>query len=206
MKKEDLAFPLHVIMHPFDGFWDMKYEQRGKLRVAALIMLLVMGAIIVQKQYAGFLVNRIDPRTLNSLSDIIQILFTFFLWSVSNWAVCTLTEGEGKLKDIMMATAYSLVPVVLIYYPTTLLSNVLTQEETAFYYLLNAIALIWSLGLLIVGIMTVHQYTVSKTMVTMFLTIIMAMIIVFLMMLLYSLFQQIIDFVINIYTELIFRK
>lgn len=206
MKKEDLAFPLHVIMHPFDGFWDMKYEQRGKLRVVALIMLLVMGAIIVQKQYAGFLVNRIDPRTLNSLSDIIQILFTFFLWSVSNWAVCTLTEGEGKLKDIMMATAYSLVPVVLIYYPTTLLSNVLTQEETAFYYLLNAIALIWSLGLLIVGIMTVHQYTVSKTMVTMFLTIIMAMIIVFLMMLLYSLFQQIIDFVINIYTELIFRK
>lgn len=206
MKKEDLTFPLHVIMHPFDGFWDMKYEQRGKLRVAALIMLLVMGAIIVQKQYAGFLVNRIDPRTLNSLSDIIQILFTFFLWSVSNWAVCTLTEGEGKLKDIMMATAYSLVPVVLIYYPTTLLSNVLTQEETAFYYLLNAIALIWSLGLLIVGIMTVHQYTVSKTMVTMFLTIIMAMIIVFLMMLLYSLFQQIIDFVVNIYTELIFRK
>lgn len=206
MKKEDFTFPLHVIMHPFDGFWDMKYEQRGKLSVVALIMLLVMGAIIVQQQYAGFLVNYIDPRALNSLTDIIQILFAFFLWSVSNWAVCTLTEGEGKLKDIMMATAYSLVPVVLIYYPTTLLSNVLTQEETAFYYLLNSIALIWSLGLLIVGIMTVHQYTVSKTIVTMFLTIIMAMIIVFLMMLLYSLFQQIVDFVVNIYTELIFRK
>lgn len=206
MKKEDFTFPLHVIMHPFDGFWDMKYEQRGKLSVVALIMLLVMGAIIVQQQYAGFLVNYIDPRALNSLTDIIQILFAFFLWSISNWAVCTLTEGEGKLKDIMMATAYSLVPVVLIYYPTTLLSNVLTQEETAFYYLLNSIALIWSLGLLIVGIMTVHQYTVSKTIVTMFLTIIMAMIIVFLMMLLYSLFQQIVDFVVNIYTELIFRK
>lgn len=206
MKKEDFTFPLHVIMHPFDGFWDMKYEQRGKLSVVALIMLLVMGAIIVQQQYAGFLVNYIDPRALNSLTDIIQILFAFFLWSISNWAVCTLTEGEGKLKDIMMATAYSLVPVVLIYYPTTLLSNVLTQEETAFYYLLNSIALLWSLGLLIVGIMTVHQYTVSKTIVTMFLTIIMAMIIVFLMMLLYSLFQQIVDFVVNIYTELIFRK
>lgn len=206
MKKEDLTFPLHVIVHPFDGFWDMKYENKGKLRVVALIIALVIGAFILQKQYAGFLVNFIDPRTLNSLSDITQILFAFFLWSISNWSVCTLVEGEGKLKDIMMATAYSLVPIVLIYYPTTLLSNVLTQEESAFYYLLNSIALIWSVCLLIVGMMTVHQYKVSKTLVTMFLTILMAAVVIFLMMLLYSLFQQIIDFAANIYTELIFRK
>lgn len=206
MKKEDFSFPLHVIMHPFDGFWDMKYEQKGKLKMVVLIMILFIGATIIQNQYAGFLVNRIDPRTLNSLSDMIQILFAFFLWCISNWAVCTLSEGEGRFKDIMMATAYSLVPMILIYYPTTLLSNILTQEETAFYYLLNSIALIWSLGLLIVGTMTVHQYNVSKTILTMFLTIIMAVIVVFLMMLLYSLFQQIVDFVVNIYTELIFRK
>ncbi|MNJ51435.1 Yip1 domain protein [compost metagenome] len=206
MKKEDFSFPLHVIMHPFDGFWDMKYEQKGKLKMVVLIMILVIGATILQNQYAGFLVNRLDPRTLNSLSDMIQILFAFFLWCISNWAVCTLTEGEGRFKDIMMATAYSLVPMILIYYPTTLLSNILTQEETAFYYLLNSIALIWTLGLLIVGTMTVHQYNVSKTIVTMFLSIIMAVIVIFLMMLLYSLFQQIVDFVVSIYTELIFRK
>lgn len=206
MKKEDFTFPLHVILHPFDGFWDMKYEQKGKLRIATLILLLVIGAVIVQKQYAGFLVNRMDPRTLNSFSDLMQSLFAFFLWCVSNWAVCTLTEGEGKFKDIMMATAYSFVPIVLIYYPTTLLSHFLTQEESAFYYLLNSIALIWSLGLLIVGTMTVHQYTVSKTLVTMALTLVMVVIVIFLWMLLFSLFQQIIDFVVNIYTELIFRK
>ncbi|WP_110929847.1 Yip1 family protein [Paenibacillus bouchesdurhonensis] len=206
MKKEDFSFPLHVIVHPFDGFWDMKYEQRGKLRMVALILILVIGALIFQKQYAGFLVNRIDPRTLNSLDDVIQILFAFFLWSISNWAVCTLMDGEGRFKDIMMATAYSLVPLILIYYPTTFISNFLTQEEAAFYYLLNTMALIWCAGLLIAGTMTVHQFTMGKTLVTMLLTLIMAAIVIFLMLLLYSLFQQMIDFVYSIYTELIFRK
>lgn len=206
MKKEDFSFPLHVIMHPFDGFWDMKYEQRGKLRIVALILTLVIGAFIFQNQYAGFLVNRIDPRTLNSLSDVIQNLFAFFLWSISNWAVCTLMDGEGRFKDIMMATAYSLVPLILICYPTTLVSNVLTQEEAVFYYLLNAIALIWCAGLLVIGTMTVHQFTMGKTLVTMMLSLVMAAIVIFLMLLLYSLFQQMIDFVYSIYTELIFRK
>ncbi|MNJ43732.1 Yip1 domain protein [compost metagenome] len=206
MKKEDFSFPLHVIVHPFDGFWDMKYEHRGRLRIVALILILVIGGLIFQKQYAGFLVNRIDPRTLNSLSDVIQNLFAFFLWSISNWAVCTLMDGEGRFKDIMMAAAYSLVPLILICYPTTFISNVLTQEEAVFYYLLNAIALIWCAGLLVIGTMTVHQFTLGKTLVTMGLTLIMAAIVIFLMLLLYSLFQQMVDFVYSIYTELIFRK
>ncbi|MOA62650.1 hypothetical protein D3C78_1881390 [compost metagenome] len=67
-------------------------------------------------------------------------------------------------------------------------------------------ALIWCAGLLIAGTMTVHQFTMGKTLVTMLLTLIMAAIVIFLMLLLYSLFQQMIDFVYGIYTELIFRK
>lgn len=206
MKKEDLTFPLHVIAHPFDGFWDMKFERRGRMGVAALILALVIGAFIVQKQYAGFLVNRIDPRSLNSLYDVIRILFAFLLWSLSNWAVCTLMDGEGKVKDIMIATAYALVPIVLFYYPSTLLSNVLTLDESAFYFLLNSAALLWCGGLLIVGMMTVHQFTAGKTAVTMLLTLVAAAILVFLLLLVYSLYQQMFDFVQNVYRELIFRR
>ncbi|GMK41838.1 hypothetical protein PCCS19_48970 [Paenibacillus sp. CCS19] len=206
MKVEWLRFPLHVIVRPFDGFWDMKYEKKGKGLVALLILVLLIVAVIIQKQFSGFLVNFNDPRYLNSIDEFKYILLPFVLWCLGNWSVTTLLDGEGRLKEIMITTAYALTPLVLIYYPTTLMSNFLTNEESSFFYLLNSFAGLWFIWLLFVGMMTVHQYTAAKTIVTMLLTIVVMAIIVFLGMLVFSLIQQIIGFVYSIYYELIFRN
>ncbi|MFD1953620.1 Yip1 family protein [Paenibacillus thailandensis] len=205
MKQDYIKFPLHLIVHPFDGFWDMKYDGKGKLRVAIFILALVAVAVILQKQYSGFLVNYNDLRYLNSFSDILTIVVPFLLWCVANWSITTLMEGEGKFKEIVMATGYSLVPIVLVYIPATLASRFMVMEETAFYYLLNAVAFLWFAGLLFVGTMTVHQYTALKTVWTMVLTVVAMGLIVFLAALLFSMLQQIYDFVVNVYRELIFR-
>ena len=95
MKQDFFRFPLHVIVHPFDSFWDLKYDGKGKLRVALVILMLVVLSVIMQKQFSGFLVNFNDPRNLNSIMELITIVFPFFLWCVSNWAITTLMEGEG---------------------------------------------------------------------------------------------------------------
>jgi hypothetical protein len=205
MKQDFIKFPLHLIVHPFDGFWDMKYDGKGKVRVALFILALVVLSVILQNQFAGFLVNYNDPRYLNSLTQLITIVFPFFLWCVSNWAITTLMDGEGKFKEIVMATGYALLPLVLIYVPFTIASRFMVQEETAFYYLFNSISTIWFIGLLFVGTMTVHQYSAMKTIVTMILTVIVMGIIVFLGTLVMSMMQQIYEFIVNIYRELIFR-
>ncbi|WP_058302664.1 YIP1 family protein [Gorillibacterium timonense] len=205
MLRDFVSFPLHLIVHPFDGFWDMKFEKRGKLKVALTLIFLTFLAIVVQKQFAGFLVNFNDPRQLNNLNELIYLVLPFFLWCIANWSVTTLLEGEGKFSEIVMASSYSLVPIVLIYFPMTLVSRFMAQEETAFYYLLNSIAGIWFVLLLFVGIMTVHQYSASKTIITMILSVIVMVIIVFLGALVFSMIQQIYEFIMNIYRELIFR-
>ncbi|GAK38344.1 Yip1 family protein [Paenibacillus urinalis] len=206
MKQDFIKFPLHLIIHPFDGYWDLKYEGKGKLRVAITILFLLFITMVIQRQFAGFLVNFNDPRTLNSLAELQYVVLPFILWCVSNWSITTLMEGEGKFSEIVNATAYALIPMILVYLPMTLISRFMTQEETAFYYLLNTVAAIWFIYLLFVGIMTVHQYTATKTIVTILLTIVVMAIIVFLGTLVMSLVQQIIEFVINIYRELIFRS
>lgn len=206
MKQDFIKFPLHLIIHPFDGYWDLKYEGKGKLRVAITILFLLFITMVIQRQFAGFLVNFNDPRTLNSLAELQYVVLPFILWCVSNWSITTLMEGEGKFSEIVNATAYALIPMILVYLPMTLISRFMTQEETAFYYLLNTVAAIWFIYLLFVGIMTVHQYTATKTIVTILLTIVVMAIIVFLGTLVMSLVQQFIEFVINIYRELIFRS
>jgi hypothetical protein len=194
-----------LIAHPFEGFWDMKYEGKGKMRVALIVIFLTVVTLIVQKQYAGFLVNYNDPRYINSIDELKYMVLPFLLWCISNWSITTLMEGEGKFKEIVMATSYSLIPLVLIYLPMTLISRFMADEETSFYYLINAVAVIWFVYLLFIGTMTVHQYTASKTVITMVLTVVVMGIIVFLGMLLLSMAQQIFEFIYNVYTELIFR-
>jgi hypothetical protein len=205
MKQNFIKFPLRLIVHPFEGFWDLKYEERGRLSVAFSIVFLLIIVMILQKEYTGFLVNFNDPRYLNSIDEFIFILLPFVLWCVSNWSVTTLMEGEGRFKDIVMASAYSLLPMALIYLPTMIISNFMAQEETAFYYLFNSFAVLWFVYLLFIGTMTMHQYTASKTIVTMLLTLIVMAVVVFLGMLVFSMIQQITDFIVNLYTELVFR-
>ncbi|MBD7967375.1 Yip1 family protein [Paenibacillus gallinarum] len=205
MKQDFFKFPLHLIVHPFDGFWDLKYEGKGKVKVALIIVFVLFLTFVLQRQFAGFLVNYNDPRTLNSLAELQYVILPFFLWCIAGWSITTLMEGEGKFREIVMATAYSLVPIILIYLPMTLISRFLTVEESSFYYLFNTFAIIWFLYLLFVGTMTVHQYTPAKTILTMLLTVVTMGIMVFLGTLVFSLIQQMIEFIVNIYRELIFR-
>lgn len=205
MKPEHYKFPFHVILHPFDGFWDMKYEGKGNARIAMIILALFVLNVILQRQFAGFLVNFNDPRNLNSLDDIQFTVLPFFLFCIANWSITTLMEGEGKFKEIVMATGYSLLPIVLINLPLTYISRFMTLEETPFYYLINGFAVIWFCYLLFVGIMTVHQYTATRTVLTLALTVVAMGIVVFLGSLVISMGMQMYYFVLNIYRELIFR-
>jgi hypothetical protein len=201
-----IKFPIHLIMHPFDGFWDLKFEERGKFKVATIIVLLMILTMIIQWQFSGFLVNYNDIRYLNIFDEVKLILVPFILWCVANWSLTTLMDGEGKFRDIVLATSYSLVPLIIVYLISTLISNVITLEEASLYHLLNSIAILWFIWLMVVGSMTIHQYSPSKTMITMFLTLIAMGIIIFLGLLFFSLVQQIIDFIVNLYQEFMIRE
>ncbi|MGZ9585114.1 YIP1 family protein [Paenibacillus marinisediminis] len=197
--------PFYTMIHPFNGFWEMKYEQKGRLTIAFLLLGLLTIFTIVKQQFSGFVVNFNQSSKLNSLEELLYILLPFLLWCVANWSLTTLMDGEGKFKDIVMATGYAMLPLVIIFLPQTLISTLMTNGESPFYYLLDVIAYGWSLWLLFVGTMTVHQYSPGKTIATMLLTLIVIGIIVFLSILFFSMMQQMINFAISIYRELSFR-
>lgn len=197
--------PFYTMIHPFNGFWEMKYEKKGRIKIALVILFLLVVGTIVKRQYNGFVINFNNPDQLNTLNELQFIVLPFILWCVANWSLTTLMDGEGKFKEIVIATAYSLLPLVLVYYPQVLYSNVITADEGSFYYLLEVIAMIWSLWLLFTGTMTVHQYTPGKTVATMLLTLVMMGIIIFLGVLFFSMLQQMITFVQSIYREISFR-
>ncbi|GIO13250.1 hypothetical protein J19TS2_28050 [Cohnella xylanilytica] len=202
---ERLRFPFYVIVHPFKGFWELKYDKKGNWIVAMAIVLLVSLASMFQYQYSGFIVNTHSPYSFNSLVQLRNVILPFFLWCVANWSLTTLMDGEGKFGEIVISSAYAMLPIFMLFVPATIYSRFITQEETAFYYYLNGFAVIWFLYLMFVSTMTVHQYTVLKTLVTIGLSVVCMGFIVFLGMLFFSLIQQMYSVYFTIYRELQFR-
>jgi len=114
-------------------------------------------------------------------------------------------EGEGTFRDIVIATSYSLVPLILINFPLSIISNYITLEEGPLLYTFQAIAILWTAFLLYVGTMVTHQYEPGKTFGTMVLSVIGIMIIIFIGMLFINLILEISGFVDTIYKEIIYR-
>ncbi len=206
MLMEQIKFAVYVVFHPFNGYWEIKYENKGKVWTALSLLFLLFMVIVLKRQHTGFIMNFNNPNTLNSLNELLYIILPFFLFCIANWSLTTLMDGEGKFKEIIMAAGYALVPMVVVNVFTTAASRVLNWEESSFLHLLDSTAFLCFLALLFIGTMTVHQYTIGKTVFTIFLTLVVIGIIIFLGMLFFSLIQQMVAFVMTIYQEITLRQ
>ena len=200
-----IRFPKYILLHPFDGYEEFKRYKKAKLKVAVVFITLFAFFRIFSFQYTGFLINPNNPLDLNSLNEIFSVVLLVFLFTVGNWSVTTLMEGKGSYKEILMVTGYALFPLVVIGFPSVILSNFLTLEEMAFYSLMMLIAYILTGWMLFMGILNIHQYGLFKTILAFIATIVSMSVMMFLGLLFFDLIQQFIAFVVSIYEELSLR-
>ncbi|MHB1485292.1 MAG: YIP1 family protein [Saccharofermentanales bacterium] len=202
---EKAKFAFHVILHPFKGFWELMREKMGSFTVATIILILLIITYILRRQATGFIYNYNVIYQMNLIIQITSVAIPFLLWCVANWSITTLVEGEGSIKYIYIASAYAMIPIILLNVPMLVLSQFLTMNESSLYLLLDNISLLWTGSLLLIGIMTIHQFTLRKTVVTIFIAVITMAIMIFLFLLFIAVLSQMINFVLLIYSELSFR-
>ena len=203
---KDYKYSNYVIFHPFDGFWDINHEKKGNVKSATLILCLFTVLFALRAQFSGYIVTKTISAEVNALFSCAMILMPLCFWIIANWCFTTLMDGKGSLKDIYIFTCYSLKPYVLLALPLLIMSHVLTSNEAMFYYLLNSVGLIWIIGLLFFGMITVHDYSLAKGIVTAVLSIVGICVIIFLLLLMVSVVQNILDFILNIYKEISLRS
>ncbi len=201
---QELCYVFHLIYHPFDGFWDLKHEKRGSVRAASTVIVLTILAFFYQSVGTGYIAN-----PSNSYSTIfVQILAVavpLILWTVSNWCLTTLFDGEGSFKDIYIACGYAIAPLPILVTISTVLTNILTAEEMAITTLLVSIGFIWAGLLLFFGMAVTHDYTMGKNMITVIGSVLAMAVIMFVAILFSSLIAKIVSFVSSIVIEVSYR-
>lgn len=200
-----LRYSLYVILHPFDGFWDLGHEKRGSLAAANTIVILTLLTHLWDMRYASFMFNSTRWERVNILMTILGILVPLAIWVVANWSLTTLMDGKGKLKDIYIATAYAFTPYILIGLPMIVVSNIITFEEGVFYTYFKAFALIWCVFLILAGMMMVHDYSFGKGILSSLFSLVGMAIIIFILLLFFSLISDAIAYFVSLFKEISFR-
>lgn len=203
--KEKWKYAFYTVSHPMDAYYEIRHRDRGSVPIAIVLVILFSISFSVNRISASFVVNETDPLDVNSITELFAVLLLYLLICVGNWSVTCLMEGEGRLKDIAIAIGYAMTPMIVCVNIATIFSQFITEDEGGFYWLIFMAGVVYGLIMMMMGIMVVHNYTLGKTLITVFLTFVAMFIMIFIALLLADLVGQVYSFFYSIYQELIYR-
>jgi Yip1 domain. len=203
--KEKLHYLKYSIFHPFDGFYEIKFRNKGSALLAAIILIIYGILQCASYQYNGFVMNQNPLHEMNSITIFISSLSILILFTVSNWTITTLFNGKGNMKDIFIVLCYSMVPVIIAQAIVIFVSNFVIEEEIMILQSLQSFAWVWFVFLLIAGLCVTHEYSFSVNIVTLLATFAAAIIIIFLLILFFTLMERMAAFFISVVQEFMRR-
>jgi hypothetical protein len=200
-----LRYSLYTAVHPLDGFWDLTHEKRGSVAAANIIVALAVLVEILRLTLTSFQFVTVNMEYFNAVIVMLRILLPILLWVVANWSLTTLMDGKGRMRDIYMAIAYALAPSVIINAVMIILSRLITFDEGAVYWVLAGFSALWTAILILAGMMMIHDYSLTKTVLSSLLTIVGMGVMVFIFVVFFSLISDAAAYFVSLYKEILFR-
>ena len=195
-----------VARRPIETFYELKYIRYINIPLTLALLALWFVSEVTARQFTSFRFQMYNPNELNILIQFISTVVIFALFCICNWAVCAIADGEGKFGEICSFLSLSLVPYIVFNFLGTALSNVLVLQEAMFLQIFTGIGLLWTGVLFFHALRIVHNYSAMKTVGVFLLTIFLIAVIAFILVLLFSLFNQVYSFGYSLYRELLYRS
>lgn len=204
MKMKSLN-PFTCIAHPFDQFHALRFKGGVSKLYPAVIVAAWMLISVMERQNTGFLFNTHRAADLNIFIIIAKTVVLFIFWVAGSWTVSTFAGGIGRLWEIIDVSAYALLPYLALKLVNIGLSHVFVLGESGFLGYIALAGLLWSGGLLLIGLRQVNNLDLLETFIHMLLTVVSMAVMVFLCVLFYTLTHQLWIFFYTIIREIMFR-
>ncbi len=203
IKNEKIHLATTVILHPVENFRDIKEKKLTSIPICLVIIALYYVFTVMETTLGGFSFVYFDPSSYNALLILAKTAGIVVIWTFCNWAVCTLFNGKGNLKEIFTVISYSLIPSLIGSFVYVICTNVLVPDEAAFLSILTTVCTLYTLFILVIGTMIVHDYSIGTFLFTTLLTLLACGIVLFLFIVVVVLLQQTTGFFATIYSEIL---
>ncbi|MBE5786755.1 MAG: YIP1 family protein [Clostridiales bacterium] len=197
---------MKVLGHPSSELYEMKYYKVWPILPTVVILLAWYATEVLAIYATDFKFNYNNLTNVNILYTFASTVGLFLLWTVVNWAVTTLLDGKGSIREIFCATSYALIPYVAVSILCVVMSHLLIMEEESFMTIFRAFGLLYSLLIFVSAMATIHDYSMAKAILSILLSLAGIVFILFLLVLFFGLLQQVTLFVQTVYMELQLRR
>ncbi|MFA5006894.1 MAG: YIP1 family protein [Candidatus Izemoplasmatales bacterium] len=202
VKRYTLA--VRILKRPADAFFRIKRLREATPGSATVLLVLLFAEYLFMIRTTGFVFNRF-PEEVNLFASAAVFFGAFFLYVFANYLVSTLSDGEGWLRDVYVASAYALSPLLFGWIPLALLSNVLTLNESILFELSRTVLYGWTAVLVFLSAKEIHNYEIGETAKNLIVTLFAVLIIVLIGFIVYVFGSELWDFVMSWVKELIGR-
>ncbi len=199
------GLPIYVLLHPVDGFEQFRTRNMQSVPIAIGLVIAFFLVSVFEFFATGFVFNENRPLDYDMFATIVSTIGLYVLFIISNWAVCTLANGKGRMREIICVTAYALIPMMLTSFISVGLSHFMALDEAAFVSMITFVGILWSAVILVLGLYTIHQYSFGGTIASILLTVLGMAILGLLIVLFITLLQQCYSFIFSVYSELKLR-
>lgn len=194
-------YPFYIMLHPKDGFQELRANKKTSASVVTVIVLAWLLGEVFYRSATAYDMNMFEEHQQNLFRTAMTTVMMFAIVCVSNWCFCTLMDGKGRMLDICTVAAYALAPYVIVRFITTICSWFMAGDEQMFLTYAVTVITVWCFIIAFIGLSEIHEYTYSKTVLSVILTIVGLIIILFIMLMLLTLFQQVFVFIRTIIME-----
>lgn len=191
---------LYTMLHPYEGFYRLK-ERKISWAILGLIVVLAAGIRIVSIYGMGFIFHPYDLSRVNLTMSLATLFAPWATWIIANYLVSAVKGGEGRLREVLQASTFALVPYIALMIPVILLSHIVVLEERIIVDSIEQIYWIWMLALFFIMTQVIHNFdfleTVKNVLITLFTIVVIWIFLVIIAGLGFNLF----DFVYQIFRE-----
>lgn len=202
---QQLKYSFYYVKHPIDGCYGVRWEGKSSYLSSGIILAVFIVFQVISKYYSGFLLRAAREGRYTLASDIGYVILIFLVFTICNYLICTINEGEGSFKQICSSFAYCLTPYLILQPVIFLLSQVITRNEVFLVVFTRNVMFAWIIILVLISIKELNNLTVKETAKVVGLTFFTVLIIALLVFIIYVLWSQVIDFIIAISGEVVYR-
>ena len=184
--------------------WELKYD--GQWIAVPILLALAVIVRLITIEVTAYEFTTIEPADTNLILELAKVIVPWVTWVIAGYGVASIFYGEGTFKNVAVASAFALVPYILLEAEYTwLFSHVLSLDEKVIYYFGQTLITFWMLLLFFMQLKVIHDFPLGKSFLVGAVSLLGMIVLWVLIALTYLLTLQMIQFFVEVGYEFVTR-
>ncbi len=200
---KDFQYACKVCRSPMNRYYDIRRHRKGSVLGATVIYAVFFLVYMLYQTSKGFIYQYVAVEDMDIGGIVAGFFILLGLFIICNWLVTSITDGDGTLAQVYMIPAYGCMPLMVVMAVITVLSYGMTYNESFLLTILLLIGGVWSVILIFLGFMTVHDYSTKENTVSILLTVVFMIIAAVMVLIVIIMSEDLYEFIYTIGQEVL---